>query len=148
VAPARSSLASERRNPSTPFRVAASSGESASEASRATVTTRPFGASRRSTDPVASTVSATSEGRDASVSTTTTAPHRASSVGSRRTSRSQPSSVWASASASGLDAPSDSTSTGPTVSGSPGLCRRSTAGRGRPSFLARVLVRPVLTSRV
>jgi hypothetical protein len=146
VDPPRSSLPSERTTASTPCRVAATAGESSAAGARETVTTRPLPARERSTEPTARTGSVTAVGSAASVRTTTTAPQRTSSWWSRRTSRSQPRSVRATASASALEAASARTSTGPTVSGSPSRYRRRIAGRGRPSFLARVLVNPEFTA--
>ena len=151
VAPARSSLASERRKPSTPWRVAATSGESSAVTAREIVTTRPEGASFLSADGSESTAAEASAGRAVSVSSSTMAPRRSPSarpVASRSTGTPQPCTAEATASAWAVEAASDTTRTGPTVSGAPGLWRRSMAGRGRPSFLATVLVRPVLTALV
>ncbi|CPU64276.1 Uncharacterised protein [Mycobacteroides abscessus] len=140
-------MATERRNPSTPSRAAASSGESVSAGAREIVTTRPLGARRRSVAESAMTGADASCGRSIPLSTTTTAPQRVVSSGVWRTSRSQPSRASATRSASSrTPGVPPSTSTGPTVSGSPARKRRRTAGRGRPSFLASVFVKPELTA--
>ncbi|OIQ68581.1 hypothetical protein GALL_498250 [mine drainage metagenome] len=163
VAPPRSSLARERRNPSTPWRAAATAGASSAVEVREIVTTRPPGASRRSTAASAATGAARSSGCSTSDRTRTTAFTVSVVATCRWTSRSHPgvsavppvppvparSCASASASGCGVLAPSwpprPITSTGPSTSGSPARWRRSGAGRGRPSCFASFLVNPELT---
>ena len=148
VAPARSSLATDRMKPSNPPRAADCSWLSASSAGRDTTMTLPLGI--RCFKAAPSSRAGTPAGVANSVATTRAAPQRPSPIVSarRRTSRSRLRSAAASVSASGRESGSEMTRTGPGRSGAPGWWRRSSTGRGRPSLFATALPGPEFTNEV
>ena len=147
VAPARSSLATERVMPSSARQAARWAGEAAVAGLRPMTTTRAQRPSRFRAGASVARSDSRSAGPWAAVRSTTTPPRRPAS-GTSSTSVA-PAAASASRSAVSAGVPAwPPTSTGPSTSGRPGTWRRSATGWGRPSVVASFLPTPEETNAV